>query len=49
MEREKEKVEGVVMRDTIMMEGQGSNIFGFEGSQTVPASPSGRSEACVQD
>jgi hypothetical protein len=49
MEREKRKVEGVVVRDTTMMEGQGNNIFGFEGSQAVPASPFGRSEACVQD
>jgi hypothetical protein len=26
-----------------------NNIFGFEGSQAVPASSSGRGEACVQD
>jgi hypothetical protein len=39
----------VVVRDTTMVGGQGSNIFGFEGSQAVSVSPYGRSEACVQD
>jgi hypothetical protein len=32
-----------------MVGGQGKNILCFEGSQAVPASPSGRGEACVQD
>jgi hypothetical protein len=31
-----------------MMGEQGNNIFGFEGSQAVPASPSGRGKAYDQ-
>jgi hypothetical protein len=37
------------MRDSIIVERQRNNIFSFEGSQAVHASPSGRDEACVQD
>jgi hypothetical protein len=29
--------------------GEGNIIFGFEGSQTLSASPSGKGEAYVQD
>jgi hypothetical protein len=29
--------------------GQGNNIFGFEGSQAVPASPSGNGKAYGQE
>jgi hypothetical protein len=31
----------VVVKDTTMVGGQGNSIFGFEGSQAVPVSPSG--------
>jgi hypothetical protein len=39
---------GGLVRDTAMVGGQGNTIFGFEGSQAVPATPSDRVEACVQ-
>jgi hypothetical protein len=48
-EQRKRKLGGRgLVRDTTMVEGQGNNIFGFEGSQAVPPSPSERVEACVQ-
>jgi hypothetical protein len=53
-ERERERGENVgggglvVVRDTTMAGGgQGNNICGFEGSQGVPANPSGRLEVCI--
>jgi hypothetical protein len=49
-EREREKGWGrVIVKNATMFGGQGNNIFGFKGSHTVPASPSGRGNACVQD
>jgi hypothetical protein len=48
-ERERDKVGGGSERHYNSGEGQENNIFSFEGSQGVPASPSGRIEACVQD
>jgi hypothetical protein len=48
-ERERErKLGGVVLRG-YNSGGSRNNIFCFEGSQAVLASPTGRSEACVQD
>jgi hypothetical protein len=44
-ERERESELRVVVKDTVL----GNNIFGFEGSQAVPASPSGRGKAHDQD
>jgi hypothetical protein len=32
-----------------MVDGKGNNICCFEGSQAVPASPSGKGEACIRD
>jgi hypothetical protein len=29
--------------------GEGNNICGYDGSQAVPASPSGKGEACMRD
>jgi hypothetical protein len=37
------------VRDITIVGDQGNNIFDFEGSQAVPASPSDRGEACAQD
>jgi hypothetical protein len=39
------------VRDTTMYGGgvNRNKIGGFEGSQAVPASPSGRGEACARD
>jgi hypothetical protein len=48
-QRKKKLGGGGIVRDTTMVEGQGNNIFGFEGSQAVPASPSGKGETCIQD
>jgi hypothetical protein len=50
-ERREEKVEGGAMRDTTMLEKEGNRnrVWQFEGSQAVPASPSGRDEACIRD
>jgi hypothetical protein len=47
-EREKERVGGGSER-LQWGGGQENNIFGFEGSQSVPVSPSGRDKVCVQD
>jgi hypothetical protein len=48
--REREKVGGGEVRDTRVLEGGNRNkIYGFEGSQAVPASPFGRCEACARD
>jgi hypothetical protein len=51
--REREKREnwgeGVVVRNSKMMRVKETIFFGFEGSQAVPASPSGKGEACVRD
>jgi hypothetical protein len=49
-EWEKRKLRGVV-RDTTVLEGGVIEIKfdSFEGSQAVPASPSGRGEACIRD
>jgi hypothetical protein len=43
-ERERREKVGEVVRDTTFKEGGGQEIFfsGFEGSQAVPARPSGR-------
>jgi hypothetical protein len=50
-EREsKEKVGGgVVIYTTVLEGGKPKKICGVEGSQAVPASPSGRGEACMRD
>jgi hypothetical protein len=48
-EREREKFGEGLVRETTMVRVQGNDIFSFEGSQAVPASPAGRVEACVQD
>jgi hypothetical protein len=48
-EREERKLSGGRVRHYNGGGGQGNNIFESEGSQAVPASPFGRSEACVQD
>jgi hypothetical protein len=50
-EREREQKVGgvVVVRDSTVLEGGNRNrIWQFEGSQAVPASPSGRGEACIR-
>jgi hypothetical protein len=54
LEREREREDkseswGGVVREATTLRGQENNIFGFEGSQAVPTSPSGRGEACIQD
>jgi hypothetical protein len=49
-ERRDQKVGWGVVRDTTVLEGGSRNkIGGFEGSQAVPASPSGRGEPCMRD
>jgi hypothetical protein len=37
------------MTDTSLVVGQENNIFGFEGSQALPATPAGRGESHVQN
>jgi hypothetical protein len=44
-EREREKGSGVVVRDTKLGPRE-KYILSFEGSQAVPARPSGRDKAC---
>jgi hypothetical protein len=47
--REKKVGEGLVWDTTVLEGGTRNRIWQFEGSQAVPASPSGRGEACIRD
>jgi hypothetical protein len=47
-EREKRKLGVGVVRDTRVLGGR-NKIGGYEGSQAVPISHSGRGEACMRD
>jgi hypothetical protein len=50
VEKEKKKVGGGVRDTTVLEGGVIETYFGsLEGSQAVPASPSGKGEACIGD